>query len=128
VKKRAAFIEAAFFRALLTNASQCESRIKASMKNIDLNAKSVEELWALHEEIASILAAKIQAETVKLEKRLHQLRLRVVHDVRRPYPEVQPKFRNPNPPHQTWSGRGKQPVWMRQVLADGVTTMDDLRI
>jgi DNA-binding protein H-NS len=41
---------------------------------------------------------------------------------------VQPKFRNPNPPHQTWSGRGKQPVWMRQVLADGVTTMDDLRI
>jgi hypothetical protein len=28
------------------------------MKQNDLNAKSVEELWALHEEIASILFAR----------------------------------------------------------------------
>jgi DNA-binding protein H-NS len=96
------------------------------MKNIDLNVKSVEELWALHEEIASMLAAKMQAEKLKLEKRLDQLGVRVVHDVRRPYPEVHPKFRNPNPPHQTWSGRGKQPRWIREVLAEG-RQLDDLR-
>jgi DNA-binding protein H-NS len=97
------------------------------MKNIDLNAKSVEELWALHEEIASMLAAKMQAEKLKLQKRLDQLGVEVVHDVRRPYPEVHPKFRNPNPPHQTWSGRGKQPHWIREVLAKG-RQLDDLRI
>jgi DNA-binding protein H-NS len=97
------------------------------MKNIDLNAKSVEELWALHEEIASMLAAKMQAEKLKLQKRLDQLGVEVVHDLRRPYPEVHPKFRNPNPPHQTWSGRGKQPHWIREVLAKG-RQLDDLRI
>jgi DNA-binding protein H-NS len=101
--------------------------LNCEMKNIDLNVKSVEELWALHEEIASMLAAKMQAEKLKLEKRLDQLGVRVVHDVRRPYPEVHPKFRNPNPPHQTWSGRGKQPHWIREVLAKG-RQLDDLRI
>jgi DNA-binding protein H-NS len=28
---------------------------------------------------------------------------------RRPYPKVTPKFKNPQDPSQTWSGRGKQP-------------------
>jgi DNA-binding protein H-NS len=100
--------------------------LNCEMKNIDLNVKSVEELWALHEEIASMLAAKMQAEKLKLEKRLDQLGVSVLHDLRRPYPEVHPKFRNPNPPHQTWSGRGKQPHWIREVLAEG-RQLDDLR-
>ena len=29
------------------------------------------------------------------------------------------KFRNPDNPDETWSGRGKQPVWMREYLAEG---------
>ena len=69
-----------------------------AMKKADLISKSIEELWALHEEIASILASKMLAEKLKLEKRLDQLGARIVLDLRRPYPEVQPKFRNPNPP------------------------------
>jgi DNA-binding protein H-NS len=98
-----------------------------AMKKADLISKSIEELWALHEEIASILASKMQAEKLKLEKRLDQLGARIVHDLRRAYPEVQPKFRNPNPPHQTWAGRGKQPYWLRELLAQG-KQLDDVRI
>jgi DNA-binding protein H-NS len=94
------------------------------MKTVDLNAKSIEELWALYEKIALILAPKMQAEKLKLEKRLDQLGARVVHDFRRPYPEVHPKFRNPNPPHQTWSGRGKQPYWVRELVAGGKSMND----
>ena len=97
------------------------------MKTFDLNAMSIEELWGLHEEIASILAAKLQAEKLKLKKRLDQLGVRIVQDLRRPYPEVHPKFRNPNPPHQTWAGRGKQPYWLRELLATG-KTIEDFRI
>jgi|tagenome__1003787_1003787.scaffolds.fasta_scaffold20936792_2 DNA-binding protein H-NS len=95
----------------------------------DLDTKSIDELWAVHEEIASILSTKMQAERAKLEKRLDQLGTRVVHDVqpRRPYPEVRPKFRNPHPPHQTWSGRGKQPLWISRLLAEG-RILEDLRI
>ena len=98
-----------------------------AMKKTDLISKSIEELWALHEEIASILAAKMEAEKLKLEKRLDQLGARIVHDLRRSYPEVQQKFRNPNPPHQTWAGRGKQPNWVRELLAQG-KQLDDIRI
>jgi hypothetical protein len=38
------------------------------MKNIDLNSMSIEALWALHEEIASVLTAKMEAERLKLKK------------------------------------------------------------
>jgi DNA-binding protein H-NS len=75
---------------------------------------------------ADAYTAKMQAEKLKREKRLDQLGVSVLHDLRRPYPEVHPKFRNPNPPHQTWSGRGKQPRWIREVLAEG-RQLDDLR-
>jgi DNA-binding protein H-NS len=99
------------------------------MKKIDLNSMSIDELWALHEQITSILSAKMQAEKLKLEKRLEQIGGKAL-DVarqRRPYPEVFPRFRNPEPPHQTWSGRGKQPHWIRELLARG-KYLHDLRI
>ena len=91
------------------------------MTTRDLESKSVEELWALHEGITSTLLATMEAEKLKLEKRLDQLGARIMNNVRqrRSYPEVHPKFRNPNPPHQTWSGRGKQPVWLRELLGKG---------
>jgi DNA-binding protein H-NS len=106
-----------------------ESRVKTLMKNIDLNSMSIEALWALHEEIASMLATKMEAERLKLKKRLEQITGKTSDEApkRRPYPKVHPMFRNPDPPHQTWSGRGKQPKWMGKALAEG-RTVDDLRI
>jgi DNA-binding protein H-NS len=91
------------------------------MKNINLNSMSIEELWTLHQEVASILSAKLQAEKLKFEKRLEQL------ETRRPYPKVYPRFRNPEPPHQTWSGRGLEPQWVRKLLAAG-KKLEELRI
>jgi hypothetical protein len=44
------------------------------MKKDDLQSRSIEQLWTLHEEIASILAAKMEAEKFRLEKRLEQLK------------------------------------------------------
>lgn len=38
-----------------------------------------------------------------------------------PKVEVPAKYRNPNPPHQTWAGRGGQPKWYRECLARGIT-------
>jgi len=32
---------------------------------------------------------------------------------------VPPKYRNPDNADQTWTGRGKQPVWLRDLLAAG---------
>jgi DNA-binding protein H-NS len=100
------------------------------MKGADLESMSIDELWALHEEIASILSRKMNAEKLKLGKRLDELGLKFEETSareRRPYPKVHPKFRNPEPPHETWSGRGKQPRWMTKLLKAG-RTVDDLRI
>ena len=43
---------------------------------------------------------------------------------RRRYPAVLPKFRNPAEPHQTWSGRGKRPHWVTELLDAGRSIQD----
>ncbi|HTQ07400.1 MAG TPA: H-NS histone family protein [Polyangiaceae bacterium] len=40
--------------------------------------------------------------------------------------QVVPKYRNPRNPAQTWSGRGAQPLWVKDALAAG-KTLSDLR-
>ena len=98
----------------------------------DLNLMSVDELWTLHVEIASVLAGKLAAEKAKLEKRLRKLQSKAVSSgsfqrERRPYPQVLPKYRNPAEPAETWAGRGKQPRWLTAQLRTG-KKLDDFRI
>jgi len=38
-----------------------------------------------------------------------------------------PKFRHPENPSLTWSGRGRQPQWYKDALAAGMTE-DELRV
>lgn len=40
--------------------------------------------------------------------------------------KVEPKYRNKDNPDQTWSGRGQQPVWMREAIAAGARKEDFL--
>jgi DNA-binding protein H-NS len=107
------------------------SRVKA-MTHDDFNSMTVDELWALHMEISSVLASKIAAENTKLEKRLRQLQSsgvssETVRRERRPYPQVLPKYRNPAKPAETWAGRGRQPRWVTEQLKAG-KKLDDFRI
>jgi DNA-binding protein H-NS len=93
------------------------------MKANELESMSVDELWTLHEEINSILVRRLAEEKAALEKRLLQLTspdpAERFQRTRRPYPKVVPKFRNPEPPGETWSGRGKQPRWLTGQLKSG---------
>ena len=102
------------------------------MTHDDFNSMTVDELWALHMEISSVLASKIAAENTKLEKRLRQLQSsgvssETVRRERRPYPQVLPKYRNPAKPAETWAGRGRQPRWVTEQLKAG-KKLDDFRI
>ena len=103
------------------------------MNNIDLKSMSTDELWTLHEEVASRLAAALLAEKRVLENRLKQLKGGVEAQRetapagRRPYPTVFPKFRNPDRPSETWAGRGKTPRWLAAKLKSG-KQIDDFRI
>jgi DNA-binding protein H-NS len=103
-----------------------------NMKPDDLRSMSIEELWALHLEITSVLASRISAEKTQLEQRLKQLQSRgasngKLRHERRPYPQVFPKYRNPAEPSETWAGRGKQPRWLTAQLGSG-KKLDDFRI
>jgi len=40
--------------------------------------------------------------------------------------KVAPKYRNKSDPSQTWSGRGQEPVWMREAIAKGAKKDDFL--
>jgi DNA-binding protein H-NS len=99
---------------------------EANVKDQNLAMMSAEELWILHEELRGVLATKLDAEKQELERRLAQLTGR--HETaRRPYPKVHPKYRNPERPSETWSGRGKQPRWVDAHLKSG-KKVDDLLI
>jgi DNA-binding protein H-NS len=104
------------------------------MKPHDLESMSVEDLWSLHEFVASVLARKMSAEKTRLDERLRQLDLggepdqvKKMSRARRPYPQVFPKYRNPAKPSETWAGRGKQPRWLTAQLRSG-KRLDDFRI
>ena len=108
----------------------------------DLKSMSVDELWSLHEQVASALARKIADEKSQLDRRLRQLGLsasggaknlsetdgaKKMNHARRAYPQVFPKYRNPAQPAETWAGRGKQPRWLTAQLRSG-KKLDDFRI
>ncbi|WP_287961779.1 H-NS histone family protein [Alcanivorax sp.] len=45
----------------------------------------------------------------------------------KPRGTVPPKYRNPDNPSETWTGRGRKPRWVVAALERGLT-LDDLRI
>jgi len=71
------------------------------MKGIDLESMPLDELWALHETICSVLARKLEAEKRLLERRLNELsrvgKAANETPVRRPYPKFsKSKTASPN--------------------------------
>jgi len=69
------------------------------MTRIDLTALSIEELWALHEEIAAVLPGRLSVEKQKLEKRLDELGRKFGGSSarqRRSYQEFIPSFETQN--------------------------------
>lgn len=111
-----------------------------SMRNdmgikFDLDKMTVDEMWTLHGQLCRALAGRLTQEKRELERRLAQLnreQLVTPSDAfavpnltgapqRRRYPRVYPKYRNPNAPNETWSGRGKQPRWLTAALEAGHT-------
>jgi DNA-binding protein H-NS len=106
----------------------------------DFETMDFDQLWLLYEDLTKVLAEKIDAEKLELEKRLARLKrinpmdetgsrlvLSKADQPRRKYPKVLPKYYNPSAPMDTWSGRGKQPRWLVAALRSG-SKLDDFLI
>jgi DNA-binding protein H-NS len=115
--------------------------MQVKFRNLDLNSLSIDELWALHEEVDAVLSERILTEKRALEERLARLnrasaakgRIAGVDSktngrraLRRKYPPVLPKYQNPNDRSETWAGRGKQPRWLVSQLKAGKKISDFL--
>lgn len=111
------------------------------MQMRDLEGMSIDELWTLHKRVSKVLFARLVFARGELEQRLAYLDRSVSGPMpgseamsrdntgrpRRKYPRVVPKYRNPAPPHETWSGRGKEPRWFREARKAG-RKIEDFRI
>jgi DNA-binding protein H-NS len=99
----------------------------------DLVSMSVDELWALRESIDTVLTAKINAELNDLGRQLDRLSPKNSRNGRhssgkcskatlqknRPQRPAVPKYQNPSRPLETWSGRGRRPLWLKQQIVSG---------
>jgi DNA-binding protein H-NS len=98
----------------------------------DLVSMSVDELWALRESIDAALTDKISTELNELRKQLDRLsprdhankrafakRSKTAAREHPPSRPVLPKYQNPARPFETWSGRGRRPLWLREQLTMG---------
>jgi DNA-binding protein H-NS len=99
------------------------------MTRISFEAMSLDDLWNLHERVVSILEKRLDHERQKREHQLKELGRKFggapsATRERRPYPKVPQKFCNPADPAQTWSGRGKQPRWVKTLMASGASLAD----
>src|ERR1700757_4141479 len=104
-------------------------------RKLNLDTMSVDEMWRLHEKIIEVLSERLTSEKRELETRLAKLRRdqglpRLKADgeaateprpERRKFASVSPKYRNPEHPSETWSGRGKRPRWLTAALSAGRT-------
>ena len=102
------------------------------MKDRDLEKMQLDDLWDLHERIIKVLDRKLKNEKQKLQNQLDELGRKFGGSPKdlpqgRPYPKVEPKYRNPRNPSETWSGRGKTLRWIVELLATG-GDLDEYRI
>jgi DNA-binding protein H-NS len=97
---------------------------------------SLLELEELSERVAKEIVSKREARSRELREEMAKLAERegltleeVVRAGGKPRKRQPPKekYRNPEKPSQTWSGRGKKPAWVEKALASG-KTLKDLQI
>ena len=101
---------------------------------INLEQMSLEELQQLQKDVKKALASyedrRKKEALVEMQEvaRKHGLDFNdVVRGGKRGTAVSAPRYRHPENPELTWAGRGRQPRWIKEMLASG-TPLEDLRI
>lgn len=97
------------------------------MGQIDISSLSVSELASLKGSIESIIEGRRESELLSLHETFEEMAARagftleevmlVVSNKKRP--TIPAKYRNPANPEDTWSGRGRKPLWVVALLESG---------
>ncbi|MEA2600936.1 MAG: DNA-binding protein [Acidobacteriota bacterium] len=107
-----------------------------SGSSIDLSKLSIEELETLAKDIQTEVTTRREAERERVLGQMRELaaglgltleevvRLERGKGIKGTAGGVQAKYRHPNDPSLTWSGRGKRPAWLTEALAAGKSLED----
>lgn len=102
------------------------------MTDINLAELSVEQLEALKGDIDKAVEGKKTSELLEVRAKLDELidnspfTLEEVLEAQKMRKPVEPKYRNPNDANQTWTGRGRKPLWVVEHLENGGSLEDVL--
>jgi len=109
----------------------------AKSNSVDLSKLSIPELEDLGKEIQTEIVNRKEAEKQRVLDQIRELAgsigmtpeelLGRQVKARAGTATVAAKYRHPDDPSQTWSGRGKRPTWVNDALAAG-KTLDDLAV
>jgi DNA-binding protein H-NS len=101
---------------------------------IDLSKLSLEELQTLARDIETEIVSRRAAEKDRVLSQMRELAGSLgmtledfMRQERIAGSTVAAKYRHPENPSLTWSGRGKRPAWVNEALASG-KTLDDLTV
>ena len=100
------------------------------MREGQLDKMSVKDLMALQAEVESALVARKQEERNEVKEKLAALAEKSGFSVEELFGKtrrqgsgsrgtVAPKYRNPQSPSETWTGRGRMPLWMKALTDKG---------
>ena len=99
----------------------------------DIESLNSKQLAELIEAASGKLAAKKEQEKVAVKAELEALakergftieELFGTGKTKAPRAKVEPKYRDPNEPQNTWTGRGRKPKWLAEALENGATKDD----
>lgn len=103
---------------------------------IDLSNLSFQELEELSKSIDKEMHRRQTEEKRNIRKQMKELAARVgmspeeilgVEPKKKARPQAKAKYQHPEDPELTWSGRGKHPNWINELLEQG-KTLEDLEI
>lgn len=102
------------------------------MANPDLDQLDLKELRQLQREVAKAIETYEQRAKAKALAELNDLASRHGFKLQellgaKPSRQIGPKYRHPENPDLTWSGRGRQPRWISEALKAG-KSLDDFAI
>ena len=106
---------------------QPRQKDRYSMSSIDISNLSVAELAALKGSIESIIGGRRESELIRLRETFEDMAAEsgfTLEEVMQATPSkkraaVQAKYRNPDNYGDTWSGRGRKPLWAVALLESG---------
>jgi DNA-binding protein H-NS len=103
--------------------------------NVDLSKLSIEELQTLSRDVETEIVTRRETERERVLQQMRELAASIgmtPEELLGPGDKaragkVQAKYRHPDDPSLTWTGRGKRPSWLTEALAAG-KTLDDFVI